>query len=1125
MSSTTHRSKHRPGAPAAVFPVLMALLAGAGGCGDNLGGVNPDAGPDALGPDSGDPGPDAGMVDRACPDPSTRTIECAEQGEFNDARAHWLNLDTIAWPAGTPGQSFELHHADCGIRRVGDEILGSAGMVALTEDAAGLPATLQATFPHLAGYRALRIQEEDHLQVPGILAGQFILVSRDQTGQILAASRVQIPGVLDDLYTYGGALGLEFAGDKATFRLWAPTARWVCLHIYDKDSKQEIATADMTRGDQGVWSLAEGDQDQWYGHYYKYEVYVYSPALAGYPDAGPRMVTDPYSLGLSQNSEHSLIVDLGDPATKPAGWDSLIKPALAAPEDIVIYEAHIRDFSVNDQTVAPAHRGKYLAFAYDGTGGMPLSNGMNHLTSLQQAGLTHLHILPAFDIATIDEDPATRVELDDTFDALCAANGGVPAQDCTSYTGQSIREVFEGLDPSTGDAQRIASYMHELDGFNWGYDPFHYTAPEGSYATSAEGTTRIMEFRAMVQALARNGLRVAFDVVYNHTNSSGLNDKSVLDKIVPGYYHRLNVTTGEVERSTCCENTASEHVMMEKLMIDSALVWARQYKIDAFRFDLMGHHMKANMVKLQQALAALTPAADGVDGARIYLYGEGWNFGEVVNNTRGENATQLNMAGTGIGTFSDRLRDAVRGGGPFDSEDALRKNQGFASGMYYDPNEMNSGSQDELDILLLQADQIRVGMAGNLRDFVVVDRNDFPVKGSSVCYGSSPAGYTDDPQEVITYIAKHDNQTLWDINQYKIPTGTSMEDRVRIQNLGASIVLVGQGVPFIHMGMDMLRSKSMERDSYNSGDWFNRVDFTYQSNNWNVGLPRQDKDGSNWPIIENIIADTSIAPQNEHIEAAVAHVREMLALRKSSKLFRLESKQDVMTRVDFHNTGAAQVPGLIVMSITDGDCAGADLDPAIEAIVVVVNATGSAETFALAGATGFELHPIQMSSADAVVQTATFTEATGAFFVPARTAAVFVKAQGTDQGPGLACNERIATSRTCNALQRDVYVRGTMNEWSASPASRMVQEPLNDTRYSVDLTLDAGTYQFKIADESWGTYNWGISEGNITPGSGPHTMYSFAGDITLTISTPGVHRFTLDTQDINQPTVTVDLVP
>jgi pullulanase len=1111
-SSTIQRSKHRPSAPAALFPVLMALLAA--GCGDNISAVSPDAGPDAP-----------GVVDRACPEPATRTIECAEASEFDDPMAHWLNLDTIAWHAGTPGQTFELHHADCGIRQEGGEILGSAGTVVLTEDAAGLPASLQARFPHLAGYRALRIQEEDHVRVPGILAGEFIVVSRDGSGQIVAASRLQIPGVLDDLYTYGGALGLELTGDRATFRLWAPTARWVCLHIYDKDSKQEIATADMIRGDQGVWSISEAAEDQWYGHYYRYQVYVYSPAVAGYPDATTRMVTDPYSVGLSQDSKHSLIVDLDDPATKPAGWDDLAKPALAAPEDIVIYEAHIRDFSAHDQTVAPAHRGKYLAFAYDGTGGMPLSNGMNHLTTLQEAGLTHLHILPAFDIATIDEDPAARVELHDTFDILCERNSNVPAEDCTAYTGQTIGEVLGSLDPSTGDAQRIASYMHELDGFNWGYDPFHYTAPEGSYATDADGTTRIIEFRAMVQALARNGLRVAFDVVYNHTNSSGLYDKSVLDKIVPGYYHRLNVVTGQVERSTCCENTASEHAMMEKLMIDSVLVWARQYKIDAFRFDLMGHHMKANMLALKQALAALTPAADGVDGSSIYVYGEGWNFGEVVNNTRGENATQLNMAGTGIGTFSDRLRDAVRGGGPFDSESALRRNQGFINGMYYDPNEMNSGSQDELDILLLQADQIRVGLAGNLRDFVVVDRDGFPVKGSSVCYGTSPAGYTDDPQEVITYIEKHDNQTLWDINQYKIPTGTSMDERVRIQNLGASIVLTGQGVPFIHMGMDMLRSKSMERDSYNSGDWFNKVDFTYQSNNWNVGLPRQDKDESNWPIIEDIIADTSIAPQSEHIEAAADHFREMLAIRKSSRLFRLHSKQDVMTRVDFHNTGAAQVPGLIVMSITDGACAGADLDPAIEAIVVVINASTSAQTFALAGAAGFELHPIQASSADAVVRTATFTEATSTFSVPARTAAVFVKAQGVDQGPGLACNDRVASNRSCNALQRDVYVRGTMNDWSAPPEARLVQDALNDTRYTVDLTLDAGSYQFKLADESWGTYNWGITGGDITPGSGPHTMYSFAGDITLTIATPGVHRFTLDTQDINQPTITVDLVP
>ncbi len=187
----------------------------------------------------------------------------------------------------------------------------------------------------------------------------------------------------------------------------------------------------------------------------------------------------------------------------------------------------------------------------------------------------------------------------------------------------------------------------------------------------------------MVKSLNETGLRVVMDVVYNHTNAAGQAEKSVLDRIVPGYYHRL-LEDGTLATSTCCANTATEHAMMEKLMVDSIVTWARDYKVDGFRFDLMGHHSKANLLAVRAALDELTLAADGVDGSKIYLYGEGWNFGEVANDARFVQATQTNMDGTGIGTFNDRLRDAVRGGGPFDGDH--RVNQGFASGLYTDPN-------------------------------------------------------------------------------------------------------------------------------------------------------------------------------------------------------------------------------------------------------------------------------------------------------------------------------------------------------------------------------------------------------------------------------------------------------
>ena len=400
----------------------------------------------------------------------------------------------------------------------------------------------------------------------------------------------------------------------------------------------------------GVWSVT-GDAS-WRSRYYLYDVEVYVPAADAVVH---NVVTDPYSLSLSTNSARSQIVDLADPALAPDGWDDVEKPELAAPEDLSIYELHVRDFSISDETVPAALRGTFGAFTVDGT------DGMEHLGALADAGLGAVHLLPAFDFATVEEDAAARQEPD--------------------------QAALEAAEPDSEEQQRLVEETRAEDGFNWGYDPWHYTAPEGSYSTDPDGPTRIVEFRDMVGALNETGLRVIMDVVYNHTTAGGQAEKSVLDRVVPGYYHRLN-DVGVIETSTCCANTASEHAMMEKLLIDSVVTWARDYKVDGFRFDLMGHHSKANMLNLRAALDELTLADDGVDGSSIYLYGEGWNFGEVADNARFEQATQLNMAGTGIGTFNDRLRDAVRGGGPFDGGDDLVLNQGVINGLWYDTNEL-----------------------------------------------------------------------------------------------------------------------------------------------------------------------------------------------------------------------------------------------------------------------------------------------------------------------------------------------------------------------------------------------------------------------------------------------------
>ena len=246
--------------------------------------------------------------------------------------------------------------------------------------------------------------------------------------------------------------------------------------------------------------------------------------------------------------------------------------------------------------------------------------------------MNSLHLLPTNDIATIEEDRSKQQE---------------PPCDLRSFP------------PDSPLQQECVAKVAATDGFNWGYDPLHYTTPEGSYATDPEGAARTLQYRQMVQGINHAGLRVVMDVVYNHTPAAGQDPKSILDRIVPGYYQRLNPTTGAVESSTCCSNTATEHLMMGKLMLDSLLTWATQYKVDGFRFDLMGHQPKALMVELRRNLDALTLRRDGVDGKRIYIYGEGWNFGEVRDNARGVKATQFNLAGTGIGHVhrpSPRLR-------------------------------------------------------------------------------------------------------------------------------------------------------------------------------------------------------------------------------------------------------------------------------------------------------------------------------------------------------------------------------------------------------------------------------------------------------------------------------------
>ena len=884
-------------------------------------------------------------------------------GNLKEARAHWVTRDTIVWDVEyIPDNTYTFHFTETGEPLTLDQNGVSGRPITLRYVEEGLPEELAAKYPHLAGLPVFNL--------PGpvgnariALKGQVAVAAADAEGALLDATGLQIPGVLDDLYPYDGPLGVTYEDGVPVLRVWAPTAQRVRLVLFDDSNPETEGEATIMRvdPDTGVWTLA-GAAD-WDRKYYLYEVRVFAPATGA---VETNLVTDPYSVSLSTNSRRSQIVNLDDAELKPEGWDPQAKPPLAAPEDIVIYELHVRDFSIADPSLPAELRGTYGAFAE--------GDGAVHLAGLAEAGVTHLHLLPSFDIATINEEAAARVEPD-------------PAE-------------LAGLPPDSEEQQAIVGETRDQDGFNWGYDPLHYNVPEGSYSTDPDGVARILEYRAMVQALHNMGLRVVADVVYNHTDASGQADNSVLDRIVPGYYHRLNAE-GRVATSTCCQNTATEHAMMRKLMVDSTRLWAEQYGIDAFRFDLMGHHMKDDMLAVRAALDEIDPS--------IYVYGEGWDFGEVAGNARGVNATQRNMAGTGVGTFNDRLRDAARGGTPFGGQ----QEQGFATGLYTDPNETEQrAAEEQLATLLRFSDLVRVGLAGNLAGYQFTGASGERITGADVDYNGQPAGYTADPQENIVYVSKHDNETLFDAIQYKAPASADMAQRVRMQNLGNSLVMFSQGVPFFQAGDDLLRSKSLDRNSYNSGDWFNAIDWTGQTTNWGRGLPPAADNEAMWPVMGPLLANPDLAPQPEHTAASAAHFREIAQIRASSPLFRLPTAEDVQARLQFLNTGPEQVPGVIVMSLSD--VAGENLDPAADRLVVIFNAGAEELTFPVAEWVGrpMALHPVLAASADPLVREAAWNEATGVFSVPARTTAVFVQPEGNEPAEAIAAAQATAEPTT-----------------------------------------------------------------------------------------------------------------
>ncbi|MFD7946185.1 pullulanase-type alpha-1,6-glucosidase [Streptomyces sp. NPDC059744] len=853
--------------------------------------------------------------------------------DLTKAEAQWIDSDTVVWKVkATDATSQQLVYAKDGGISVVDGALSDEGRwLRLTPSA--LTDAQKAKYPHLKDYPAFTVDPRDRDRVREALRGQLIATQRAANGALLAATGVQSAGVLDDLYgksASSAALGPVFGHGRPTLSVWAPTAQTVALELDGKNIP-------MRRDDRtGVWSVA--GTAQWTGKPYRYVVKVWAPTVQ---KIVTNKVTDPYSTALTTDSARSLVVDLDAPALAPKGWTGLRKPAAVPRRDAQIQELQIRDFSIADPT--SEHPGEYLAFTDT------RSDGMKHLKELADSGTSYVHLLPAFDIGTIPEKKSAQQK---------------PACDLSVYA------------PDSEEQQACVAKAAANDGFNWGYDPLHYTVPEGSYASDPDGTRRTVEFRQMVQGLNGAGLRTVMDVVYNHTVASGQDDKSVLDRIVPGYYQRL-LDDGTVATSTCCANTAPENTMMGKLVVDSIVTWAKEYKVDGFRFDLMGHHPKANILAVRKALDALTVAEDGVDGKKIILYGEGWNFGEIADDARFVQATQKNMAGTGVATFSDRARDAVRGGGPFDEDPGV---QGFASGLYTDPNTSTAnGTRAEQKARLLHyQDLIKVGLTGNLADYTFTDSSGRTVKGSGVDYNGAPAGYAAVPGDALAYADAHDNESLYDALAFKLPAATSAADRARMQVLAMATAALSQGPSLSQAGSDLLRSKSLDRNSFDSGDWFNALHWDCRDGNgFGRGLPPAADNESKWSYAKPLLTSAVLSPGCAQIKGASAAYQDLLTIRTTEKEFDLSTTEQVQSTLSFPLSGKDETPGVITMRLGK--------------LVIVLNATPGTEHQQVAELAGkdYALHPVQAAGADSTVKKASYERSSGSFTVLGRTVAVF----------------------------------------------------------------------------------------------------------------------------------------
>ena len=508
----------------------------------------------------------------------------------------------------------------------------------------------------------------------------------------------------------GSLTEMKYSPDATQFTLWSPTADEVRLMLYDAgDGGHAYETVAMSPAENGTWT-AKVEQDL-KGKFYTFNVKIDGKWLGDTPGINAHAV--------GVNGKRAAIIDMRE--TDPEGWEEDQRPPLASPADVIIYEVHHRDFSV-DPSSGIKNKGKFLAMTETGTVSPDkLATGIDHLKEL---GVTHVHILPSYDYASVDE-----TKLDENK-------------------------------------------------YNWGYDPQNYNVPDGSYSTDPyKPDVRIREFKQMVQALHKAGIRVVLDVVYNHTYYS----YSWLERTVPGYWNRRWENGSLTNGSGCGCDLASERTMVRKYLVDSCVYWAKEYHIDGFRFDLMALHDVETMNAIRAALDALPGGED------ILMYGEPWQGGStrMEHGAIPANKQAAGLLDSRIGFFCDNTRDAIKGG-VFNAGSA-----GYING------DMHCGYQ-----VLHSIPAWRGGQA----DFM-------------------PQA----PGQVVQYVSAHDNYTLWDKlkcvarrGDYAAPDA----DLLAQNRMAAGIYLTCQGLPFMQGGEEFARTKHGDHNTYRGPLELNRLDWT-----------------------------------------------------------------------------------------------------------------------------------------------------------------------------------------------------------------------------------------------------------------------------------------------------------